>query len=321
MKKMACATALAVASAAGSASAAEWQTGISGFYALGLALSDSSGQDGVGVVRDGEIHLNGRLTADNGLTFFAVVELESQTDGDQIDKNYGGVSGAFGTLKFGGDDTAIATYNNSVIGSPESKIGFYDADPLSLAGDDQAAVAGGEQGVGVHYDTPEFMGFQFGASYVPDLDADGPGDTNVPVYDDEDYWSVAGAYNGEFDGFGIGVHAGYADENGPNNDVWAVGAYVTAAGFTLGGGYQDAGSAYTDAASAGETFYVGVEYATGPWTIAGGYSNNDFNDTDVAAGWVTYNLAPGVQATGGVEYADDSANEDVAGIAYMTLYF
>lgn len=119
MRRLLCTTAaIAAVTVAAPASAAEWQTGISGFYALGLALSDSSGQDGVGVVRDGEIHLNGRLTADNGLTFFAVVELESQTDGDQIDKNYGGVSGAFGTLKFGGDDTAIATYNNSVIGSP-----------------------------------------------------------------------------------------------------------------------------------------------------------------------------------------------------------
>ena len=59
----------------------------------------------------------------------------------------------------------------------------------------------------------------------------------------------------------------------------------------------------------------------GPWMIAGGYSNNDFNDTDVAAGWVTYRFAPGVMGTAGIEYADDSAQEDVGGIAYMSLLF
>ncbi|MEL7464590.1 MAG: porin [Pseudomonadota bacterium] len=314
-------TALALLAAAAPSNAAEWELGISGFYHLGVALSDGAGQDGLGVVRDGEVHFEGELQADNGLTFFAVVELEAQTDSDQIDKNYGGVMGAFGSLKFGGDDTAIATYNNSVIGSPGSKVGYYDADAITTAADDMAAVAGGEQGVGVHYDTPEFMGFQAGVSYLPNVNADGAADTNNPVFNGSDYWSVAAAYNGEFDGFGFGVNGGYADEDGADNDVWAVGAFVSASGFTLAGGYQNAGDAYLDGASAGETFYIGAEYSTGPWTVAGGYSNNDFNDTDVASAWATYALAPGISATAGIEYADDSANEDIGGIAYMSLFF
>ena len=113
----------------------------------------------------------------------------------------------------------------------------------------------------------------------------------------------------------------YADENGPDNDVWNVGAYVAASGFTLAGGYQDAGAAFTDGASAGESIYVGAMYETGPWMVAGGYSNNDFNNTDVAAGWVTYRFAPGVMATAGIEYADDSTQEDIGGIVYMSLLF
>lgn len=320
------------------AAAAEWETTVSGFYHLGVAISDGGGQDGVGVVRDGEIHFDGELTTDNGLTFFARVELEAQTDGDQIDKNYGGVSGAFGSLKFGGDDTAIATYNNSVLGSPGSKLGYYDADPLTTAADDMAAVAGGEQGVGIHYDTPEFMGFQAGVSYTPNVNADGAGapidtngdgqfdavaggDVNTPVFNGSDYWSVGAAYSGEYEGFGLGVHGGYADEEGPNNDVWAIGAYVSASGLTLAGGYQDGDAAYLDGAAAGETFYVGLEYSAGPWTVAGGYSNNDFNDTDVAAAWATYALAPGVSMTGGIEFADDSTTKDIGGIFYMSLIF
>lgn len=320
MRESLCAAAVAAIIAA-PASAAEWETSVSGFYHLGVAISDGAGQDGVGVVRDGEIHVDGELTADNGLTFFARVEIEAQTDGDQIDKNYGGVSGAFGSLKFGGDDTAIATYNSSVLGSPGSKVGYYDADPLTTAAANMAAVAGGEQGVGVHYDTPEFMGFQAGVSYTPNVNADGAADTNTPVFNGSDYWSVGAGYNGEFQNFGFGVHGGYADEEGANNDVWAVGAYVSASGFTVAGGYQDGDAAYLDGASAGETFYVGAEYSQGPWTFAGGYSNNDFNNTDVASAWVTYAIAPGVSATTGIEYADDSTTEDVGGILYMSLLF
>ncbi len=321
MRALLCAAATSVV-IAGPAMAAEWNTQVSGYYHLGAAFSDNSAQDGVGVLRDGEFHINAELVTDTGLKFFARIEVEAQTDGDQIDKNYGGVETRFGTFKFGGDDTAIATYHNGVISSPGSKIGYYNADPITLAGDDMGAVAGGEQGVGFHYDTPEFNGFQAGFSYVPSLSADGAGDSNNPVFEGGDeFWSVAAAYNGEFQGFGFGISGGYADESGPNNDVWNVGGYASASGFTLAGGYQDAGSAYTDGASAGETFYVGAMYETGPWMIGAGYSNNDFNDTDVAAGWVTYRLAPGVMATGGIEYADDSTQEDIGGIVYMSLLF
>ena len=43
--------------------------------------------------------------------------------------------------------------------------------------------------------------------------------------------------------------------------------------------------------------------------------------TDVVAAWVTYAAAPGVLATAGLEYADDSTTEDFGGIVYMSLLF
>ncbi len=307
--------------AAGPVAAAEWEVGLSGFYHLGAAVSSAGNQDGVGILRDGEFHIDAKLVADNGLEFFARIEVEAQTDSDQIDKNYGGVQTQFGSFKFGGDDTAIATYHNGVISAPGGKIGYYDADFITTAADDMGAVAGGEQAVGFHYDTPEFNGFQAGFSYLPNLGTDGAGDTNNPVFENGDFFSIAAAYNGEFDGVGFGVSGGYADESGPNNEVYNVGGYISYSGFILAGGYQDAGAAYTDPASAGESFYIGAEYSTGPWAIAGGYSNNDFNDTDVAAAWVTYSLAPGVSTTAGIEYGDDGVNEDVGGIVYLSLFF
>ncbi|MEL7466612.1 MAG: porin [Pseudomonadota bacterium] len=310
-----------VSAAATPAASAEWETGVSGFYHLGVAFSDGAGQDGPGILRDGEIHITGELTTDSGITYEAVVEIESFTSSDQIDKNYASVSGFFGTVKIGGDDTAIATYANGVFGAPGSHIGYVDHNPITTAADDVAAIAGGENAIGLHYDTPEFMGFQIGVSYLPSLGADGAGDVNTPVFEGSDFWSVGGAYNGEFGDIALGISAGYADEQGPNNDVWSVGGYVGFGGFAIAGGYQDGAAGYTDGAAAGETFYVGASYATGPWEFAGGYSNNNLNDTDVAAAWATYNLAPGVSMTGGLEYGDDGANEDIGGIAYMSLLF
>ena len=265
MRALLCAAATVVV-VAPSAYAAEWNTQLSGFYHLGTAFSDNGNgaQDGAAVLRDGEFHIDAELMTDGGLKFFARIEVEAQTDSDQIDKNYGGVETGFGSFKFGGDETAIATYHNAVIGSPGSKIGYYDSDPITLAGDDVGAVAGGEQGDGIHYDTPEFSGFQAGFSYVPSLAADGAGDMNNPIFSNDDFWSVAFAYNSEFEGFGVGVSAGYADANGSDNDVYNVGGYVSTAGFTLAGGYQDAGTNYTDGASAGESFYIGAQYETGP---------------------------------------------------------
>lgn len=321
MKKLLCTSALVMAST-GPVAAAEWEVGLSGFYHVGVAISDGDGQDGVGILRDGEFHVDGRLEADNGLVFFARVEVEAQTDDDQIDKNFAGVDTVFGSFKFGGDDTAIATYHNGVLGAPGGKIGYYDADFITTAADDMAAVAGGEQAVGFHYDTPEILGFQAGFSYLPSLGADGAGDSNNPVFEGGDeFRSFGAAYNGQIQGVGVGISGGYADENGARNDVYNIGGYISLSGFTVAGGYQDAGPAYTDGASAGETFYVGAEYAAGPWVFAGGYSNNDFNDTDVTAAWATYNLAPGVATTVGIEYGDDGANEDIGGIAYFSLNF
>ena len=127
MKKVLFATtAIVAAGLTTSANAAEWETGVSGYYFLGLALSDANGQDGLGILRDGEIHVNGRLTADNGLTFRARVELESFTSGDQIDENWGSIGGSFGTLLIGSNDDAVYNNHVGVIYAPGARVGYYD---------------------------------------------------------------------------------------------------------------------------------------------------------------------------------------------------
>jgi len=50
------------------------------------------------VSSDSEIHFNGRTTLDNGMTIGFRVELEGNTDSDQIDETYMFVEGKFGRI-------------------------------------------------------------------------------------------------------------------------------------------------------------------------------------------------------------------------------
>lgn len=322
MKKILIAsTALATLGIAGGATAAEWNAGVNGYMQIGVGFDGD--QDGVGILRDGEIHFNARMTADNGLTFRARVELEVQTNaGDQIDENWASVGGSFGTIKIGGDDSAKGAYNNGVIYAPGARIGYYDGFGLFRT-TSQPGIAGNTDDVGIHYDSPSFMGFAFGATFRPEAGTDNNGDRSGSMVFDQDnpgdnFYAFGAAYDGNFGDFGFGISGGYADQdsNGANlDDQWHIAGNVSFSGFTIAGGYEDDGT---------DEWYIGARYSTGPWTIAGGYSNDDLpgQNTEVGAGWVSYALAPGVSATAGLEYEDSqTVDKEVAGLAYLQLNF
>lgn len=310
-------TAIVAAGFTSAASAAEWETGVSGYYFLGLGMTDSDLQDGVGVLRDGEFNVDGRLTADNGLVFAAHIEVEAFTSSDQIDENWGAVRGSFGRIKIGSDDDAMYNYQVGTIYAPGARIGYYDSFALTNVARSTSpgnAPYRGVDGIGIHYDSPNFNGFQIGATYIPDSDTDGSNDTNNPVYSADDFYAIGANYQGDFGDFGFGISGGYADAD-HINDSWNVGANVSYGGFTVAGIYED-----DDLPD--EEWALGAQYATGPWTIAGGYSNSGGTDLDIGSGWVTYALAPGVLMTAGLEYADSSRyGKNFGGLAYMTLRF
>ena len=317
-------TAIVAAGFATTATSAEWETGVSGYYYLGLGLSDAAGQDGLGIVRDGEIHVNGRLTADNGLTFRARVEVEAHTQaGDQMDENWGSVSGSFGTIMIGGNDDAVYNNHVGVIYAPGARVGYFDPFNITTAGGAFYNRAGfGSDQIGIHYTTPNFMGFQAYGSYHPSFGtSDGSLDGNGIFFEGADFYAVGASYNGDFGDFGIGLSAGFSDLQGtPGAEMLTFGANVSFGGFTLAGTFEDD--------FVGEDIAIGAQYSTGPWTIAGGYTMSDANagevDHDVAVGWVTYAAAPGVLFTLGLEYADvegDGQGGDFGGLGYMTLRF
>lgn len=323
MKKILLATsALVAAGLASTASAAEWQTGVSGYYFLGVGITDSDAQDGIGVLRDGEFHVNGRLTADNGLTFRARIEVEAHTSGDQIDENWGSVGGSFGTLMIGGNDSVGYEQVNGagIIYAPGARIGYADSFALTSAAGVGFSPFNGTavDGLGIHYSSPSFFGFQVHGTYIPSLSADGGGDGNNPVFSaGDELWSLAANYAGDFGDFSFGIAGHYTDIEGVDSEQLGIGANVGFSGFTVAGFYEED--------FVGNDFGIGLQYTTGPWTVAGGWgSSSDSNsNNDIVSGWVTYTAAPGVLFTVGLEYADDAGTdqEDFGGLAFMTLRF
>lgn len=320
MRGLMCGTALVAASIAAPAAAAEWQTGVTGYYFLGVGVTDSDAQDGVGVLRDGEFHVNGRLEADNGLTFSARIEVEAFTSVDQIDENWGRVSGAFGTVTIGSD--ASVGYEQvsglSTVYSPGGRIGYADAFALTSAAlvAEAAFLGFATDALGLHYSSPSFFGFQVHGTYIPSAGTDGAGDGNNPVFSaGDEVWSLAATYAGEFGDVSFGIGGHYTDQEGVADEQLAIGGNIGFSGFTVAGFYEDD--------FVGDEFGVGAQYATGPWTVGAGYSDSNQLDNQIASGWVTYQAAPGVSVTVGVEYADDdtTGQEDFGGLAYLSLFF
>lgn len=315
-------TAVAALLVAGASVAAEKPTAsVGGYMFLGLVFGEpavnggSAAGDNIGVLRDGEIHFNVKGSSDNGLTFDGRVELEAFTTGDQIDENWGRVSGSFGAVKIGSDDSASYNQAVGIIYAPGGRVGYYDQFSYVAGGLGNNPIS---DQVGIHYTTPNFSGFEAAISYIPEGTADGGADTQVSFNDGvgiDNVISVGASYSGDFEGFSFGVSGGYDTADGLADDIWSVGLTAGASGFTVG-------VHYLDSAATGQ-IAGGVQYKTGPWTVAGGYATTLDLAMDVssASAWVTYAISAGVTGTVGVEYGGPDGSEEFAGIGYLALSF
>lgn len=315
---------------ASGATAAEWETTVGGYMFAGVALTDNDNDaDGVGVLRDGEVHFDSRLTADNGVTFGVHVELEAWSQGsDQIDDNILFVEGGFGRVEIGGNDDAAYVMISSLaaFGAQGVHIGYQDQFGITGAASGAGAssgLIGGDttDAVGIHYYSPRLFGVQVGASYIPSKSADGVGDTNNFQFDDnvDEAWAVAANYYGDFGDFSVDGGVGYFNREGRSGpggtgyDSLGFAGGVTYSGFGVRGYYDDD--------SRGDEWGAGVQYQTGPWTIAGGYSESNVKDVDIATTWVTYDVAPGVSVSSAVEWAERGTADDIGGAVILGLKF
>jgi predicted porin len=271
-------------------------------------LGNESNTDGF--FNDAEIHFTGSTILDNGLEIGARVELEGETDGDQIDEAWVFFSGGFGEIRIGSEDEALesacvvppgGTANFSAfspnqwgagVGSLFAFGGVFGSNSV-CSGVDEAGDA-----QKLLYISPNFAGFQLTASYSPDsaaethVDGAGPhlgmtahaeGDSrhNVSVYatysHEGENWGltagIGGSWEGEVeDGDGTSID---------NQDFYQAGITLTFGDFSIGvaGEYFNDSSTVETAVSRFdvETWVAGIgaAYQMDAWTFGLQYSHRE----------------------------------------------
>lgn len=291
---------------------------------------------------DTSIDFNGETKLDNGLTVGLKVELEGNTNADQIDYSYAYVEGNFGKLVLGSDDDAAFTMQvvapnvglpiNS--GSQTQHIINPTGSALfdTVFGSTFITPALDDTGQKVTYYSPVMHGFQFGVSYLPDIDPTG-GDRNSLTLDTTDYtdgFSVGLNYTNTYDQLGLDVAAslGYYYAGAPDGAVdvvtggdvdnfkgYSAGLNLGYNGWTLGGSYAKITDGVISGANTteGDAFDVGLSYEIGALGVSFTYfdgqtkadrtiAGDDENQTYALS--ASYKLGEGVSVLGTLGYAD-----------------
>jgi len=274
-----------------------------------------------------EIKLTASNTADNGLKYGLVIELEADQNATKnTDENYIWLEGDFGRVELGDQDGANGLFvSGADVGLMYGMIDNPTGSAVSGSGADTAAdVADSSDATKITYYTPSFNGFKAGLSYAADgtdggdVAAAGAADLNA-----EQIIEAGLNYSGSFNDVSIevGASAVWADSLGENtsagkktgtgvdesdNDFWGagIGGKIGFGGFTVGTGvtYEDGDEIFDNQLSVD----AGINYTTGPWQIAvaGVWSETerngtatDIENTAISAG-VQYEVAPGLSVYG-----------------------
>lgn len=313
----------------GAASAQEWDMNIGGFFTGDIMFSESSGNflnaatdfDGAVINTNAEILFRPSITLDNGMTFGAVVELEGNTSGDQIDESYMYVeSDSMGRVELGSENSVgykMMTGAPSVgfgIASP-SNSAFLPISPTLLSGgqalvrnaygNTSTEVAGNNDAQRISYYTPSFNGLSLGVSYAPGTaQGNGQTDRNGGV---SDIFDIAANYSQSFGNVDMTLSA-----------RWGTGDAGTAFNVVNNGIDGVAGTGDDILAPSlvqqddPETWGIGAQFGFGAFTVGAAYAENDAgNVIPVTVGGNTVGFADGAGDSEGyhvgVTYALDNA--------------
>ena len=265
-----------------------------------------------GFFSDAEIHFTGSTVLDNGLEVGARVELEGETDFDQIDESWIWFSGGFGEFRIGSDDDALA---NSCIVPPGGTANFSAFSPNQWGANTQSSntVCTGVDIVSdaqkILYITPAFYGFQLTVSYTPSEFAETHNDDGGPhlgmpeKFENRPDYSASFylTYTYEGDGWGLNWGAGGSFQSGTDDiseggvtvrfndrDFYQTGLTVTIGNFAIGGVFEYRNDLTNQIFSDGvDTLRIeqdswvaggGVAYSHDAWTFGAQYS---YGETDV----------------------------------------
>jgi predicted porin len=258
-----------------------------------------------GFFNSAEIHFDGRTTLDIGLTVGAHVELEGETEDDQIDEAWVMFSGGFGEARIGSIDDALAyacilppgaTDNFSAFSPDQWGANTVISNPACVGVDESP----GGDAQKILYFSPVFSGFQLVVSYTPNggdqnhTDVAGP-HLGMPFNDNDESrhnFSLYALYTYEGDGWGLtwgggGSWEGHVEKvPGPDRkkqDFYQTGLNLTFGSFSIGGVfeyYNDVLDRTGDEEDAGDITAMdtwvaggGIAYEFAPWTVGAQYSH------------------------------------------------
>ena len=224
-------TALVSASLLATPAVAQIEMRLGGFHQQWFGFGDNEDRFNLQDVdqwSNSEVFFLGQGTTDNGLTFGVNIQLEGNTSGDQIDESFLFLSGEFGRVNLGSENSAgylmQASAPNVGLGINTGWVTQHIANPTGTAmfrepfGSTFIEPAGDNDGQKITYFTPRLSGVQLGVSYLPDVDPTG-GDRNALVTDTANYTngvSVGANYTREFDGIEILIAGGLFYASAPD---------------------------------------------------------------------------------------------------------
>ena len=268
-----------------------------------------------------EVHVKGSLKSDNGLTFGVRVEFEGNNTGVQSDGKYNGhkskgsvidesfawVSGEFGRLTIGADDSVQSSMHygvkNAGMDLGEVRMFFPENEAYYTANwqaDNKRVI----------YMTPRMEGVQFGVSYGPGGNENyGHQSDGDLANNDGDTWSVAANTAHDFAGGNVKLSIGYINK-GKDNDATNFGAQVSMGGLTAGLAHL------ADDGGDREMTVAGLMYTDGPLSFSGNYGMNSKAGKDIGIGMLSagYTMAPGVVVKSSLFASESEATQVKKGV-------
>ncbi|MFL2945929.1 MAG: porin [Parvibaculales bacterium] len=294
---------------------------VGGYYNAVVYSQDVDNTDtrDVGIHNDAEIIFKGKGKTNNGLEIGFQVQLEAEgaKESDHIDENYVYVKGGFGKVEIGAENNApykqqVAapkvfgwkTYDNNfkTWGGKvnDNKISNFDK-PL-MDGIDSDALK-------INYYTPKINGFQFAASYTPDV-SDTSGDSGLYADSGSGTSTAFGIkYSGKMGDMKVkasyGVNELDEDTGEAEAEDEAFGLSVSSGPITVGGNFQTVERAAIET----DILHYGVEYklskASKIGVIIHDQEHDTKGDTEIVAVGGSTKLGAGTTLTYSFESLED----------------
>jgi len=272
---------------------------------MGYGRDGNEGATGVGdrnnfdIQTDSEITFKGKTTLDNGIKVGVKVEATTEaSDAFGIDEAMIYLSGSFGRVNLGNDDTAseLMQYGADKVGEigyNKSGIGKWVIKPTGHgSGEVHSLDLGSNDAMKITYFTPRMEGLQIGITYQPEEDDDS-NERELKSGQVNDHISLGVNYVKKIGGANVAIAFGYATQDkadgsaDPDEDGWSLGMRVKAGAFTIGAAYleeNDEQAVGTDDDNSFETWDIAANYKSGKNTIGIGYLHSESPSSKAVSG-------------------------------------